>query len=318
MGSPQQRKKKKPKKRLLNFSLRRTDLRHASSDELESLHATPFVVFMGRLWLLAVYRYVMLCDYVRRYQEAAFARVLASVRLSGLFLLLFFPYLTHIGSQTLWSSVLQLVEVLVLILPGFIRMPPRVSGVLVLLISVLLIRSDLSVMNASSNNVLWLPFVTMASFLIVMWSLLAQRLPEALNPGMEIRLPLFFGTMILPIRSLRFLAWIFVGVLQAPMLVFLPSFLIVFCAALWKSRRPSALVRLVPLSAFATVALFLIFWNRWDLGGFFKCTAYGSGVMLGVSAYAIHWFSGDVFTPARDFRLFVVATAVIGLLALVL
>ena len=92
---------------------------------LEAFHSLSWPVFLVAVWIRVVHRYAFVCDYVRRYREQGLMRILVACRVAALVLILLFPFALRFTSQSAWSSLLTVVEVAVLILPGFTQAPPR-------------------------------------------------------------------------------------------------------------------------------------------------------------------------------------------------
>lgn len=272
--------------------------------ELERFHALPLIpTLVLRVWIVCVHRYAFLVDYVARYQETGLNRVLAALRVAAVFLLLGFPFLARLQSATVWSTVLTFAEVALLLFPGFTRAPRRLVVLGSFILSLLLTLTDTHVLGASSAA-LWLPYITLISYSLIMWSLLTLRLDEALNSGSDVQQPIFFDPNILPARSIRVVGWVAAAISQASSTTYLSTLVLLFAFAVWKARMPRVFqmcLSVAPVAAIAAV-LMLGIHQTFSLVLLLKVTIFLCGFLVAISAYRNQWFNGNVFIQAKDFR----------------
>ncbi len=283
---------------------------HASSDELHSLHHMSIGALLVRFWHFAVVRQsTPLFDFAKTHPEEAKAKLLLCVRIYALLLLLVVPMLFVHGN---W--LFQTVEVMLLVIPGFLRLPHRVSQMAVFVTTIALIRTD---------SPLSLPLSAVASLALVVlvWSMFLQRFPAALFADSNNRLPLFFAPMTLPIRSLRFVGWICTAASSsASSSVFSFSsssihwiilgfvFVIAFVAL---PKRPLQMVQFGVISLLVCCSCLLLQWQALDAWSLAQSSLIIFVEIWFLSTMPIPWFQRSLFVYKRRLTWISILTLVV-------
>ncbi len=294
--------------RAVKSAVKREDIAvHASINQVQAMHG-PAILFVLRFWYLAIFRTTHLFDYVRAFHEVARARVLASLRIWAVVLIVAVPFVVKTSSSGSWlGTAVQTAEVAVLILPGFVKLPPRVSSLLLGLITLVLIHLDGGQVSTP------LPLVTLLVVGVIVWSLFSQRLPGAIDAGDHVaaRLPLFFVPMSLPLRSLRFVGWI-VASAATPLWLYA---LTVAAAAVLGFRGRKWLFPLPQLVQYVLVALCASLLSQmlvWQFDGLalVKSALLIAPLLLILNRFPVPWFDRSLLMHAKAFRMLAIATVI--------
>ena len=272
---------------------------HASVEQLQAMHGSV-LAFLVRFWHLAVFRTTHLFDYVKAHHEVARYRVGVALLASAVLLVLGPPF----ALKTLWpwgEAAVQTLELALLFLPGFVRLPPRLAGVVLLLLSLLLVRLDAGVLRYAPVAAP-LPLVALLVQAVMVWSLFAQRLGVALECAN--RVPLFFGALSLPFRSLRFVGWLMASVREAPLWLY-AACLAAGTLVTIRGRRiaplPVDVAQFLVVGAGASAVAQFVTWE-WDCSVLAKTAIAVALLAWNLSTLPTPWFDRGLLMHARRFR----------------
>ncbi len=271
---------------------------HASVAQLQAIHGAP-LAFLVRFWHLAVVRTTHLFDYVRAYHEVARARVVAALLASAVLLVVTVPLALKTLASSWFGMAAQAAELALLLLPGFVGLPPRLAGAVCLMVSLVLLRHDARSL-AAAPLLPPLPLVGPLVLAVMVWSLFAQRLALAL----EVPMPLFFRVTMLPLRSLRFVGWLMAAVRGAPLWLYAACAVVaVAVTARGRALLPSG-VETVQFLVVGAVASAAVQGATWHLDGVALLQTALLVALLAwhLSTLPVPWFDRSVLAHSRRFR----------------
>ena len=285
---------------------------HPKPERVASLNQSSLLLFILGIWILSVNHWTFVVDYVRMYRETGFARVLVAYRVMVPILVLCFPfgYLVVHGGLTLSLVLVQILELSILLLPGF-RKIPRFSNLLLFLTTVVLLRLDHVLLAGVGSKPFFMVPVALSH---IIWSMFVQRAPLALasttqsgDPSMF--LPMFFVPQSLVIRSLRIVGWIICSLKGISNTHFVMNLAMVVVFAMISSNRSSLssvsdLVRVVPICAVVSVVVQLVIFMKLNVYFLLHSILFVSCVVWIVSNFSSRdWFEGDILKRAKMFRI---------------